>query len=348
MSWGLNNVTLDWTFSFLRFQADGIPEQQFTPKIIQIMAYRDGKLQMHATPAHMDLLSQMQPLMMLLSYIAYFPDRDFVKIKLRTATNQYAFHFLDKRYLDQHKLGVLSVSEFDINTAFEHWGYEETMAEYIFEYFWDSEKSQPTELADFKEWINDQVADFYLDWLEAKNNSAAKSLREITTSEKILSEMEQTWDIQLINEYGAPITEVLSFIDSEAFVYEDEQEMLHQNLASMSLTALKILIDQQGGWNIDYLKGKLGNEMGFQYTLFKKFSIKDVRYLLIMNTSIYDPDKNECLQIFRGNEYPLLEAVAGRIKLHSDLFTMNGQLGKREDQAKVQNIVIDCVKEVFR
>jgi hypothetical protein len=342
-------LTLDWTFSFLSVK----PEIRHKPEILQVYSYRDGKLQMTAIHVDLGILEQLQPLMILISYIAFFPERDFVKIKLRTSgTREYAVHFLDKRFINRDVLGVLSVTEFNLapnEQPFEHWGYEETMAEYIFEYYFDLLKNpdHAQELNEFPKWINDQVADFYLDWMEDKRNRPAETLRQLSTSEKSLSQMDQTWDIQLLNEYGGPITELLSFIDNNAFVYSDENETMVQNLTSMSLTALKMLIDQQGGWNIEYLKGKLANEMGFQYTFFLKFLIKNVRYLLVMNSSLYDPVNEQCLQIFRGNELRLLEHIAGHIKLYADYFTEEGQLVSPEHQSNLQKFILDGVKRFW-
>lgn len=338
-------MVLDWTFSFL-----SVSKTNPKPEIFRIASFRDGNLQLMATPKDIDIISQMEPLLSRLSYIAFFPEKDFVKIKLRMEQNHYAVHFLDKRFVDQNVLGVLSVTEFEVDSPFEYWGYEETMAEYIFEYFKDinqySEKTE--ELKEFPTWIKIQVSDFYLDWLEAKKNRTAESFHQIATSEKILSQMEQTWDIQLINEYGAPILDMISFIDGEAFVYQDENEIMSQNLTSMSLTALKIVIDKQGGWNIDYLKGKLGNEMGFQYTFFKKFMIMNIRYFLIMNSSLYDYEKQECIQIFRGNEFELMDYIAGRIKLTAELFDLNGQLIDPKAHDRLKGIIVDAASEFFK
>jgi len=111
-------MVLDWTFSFL-----SVSKENLKPEICRIASFRDGNLQLMALPKDTDILSQMEPLLSLLAYIAFFPDRDFVKIKLRTDHNQYAVHFLDKRFVDNGILGVLSVTEFDVDSAFEFWGY---------------------------------------------------------------------------------------------------------------------------------------------------------------------------------------------------------------------------------
>ena len=76
--------------------------------------------------------------------------------------------------------------------------------------------------------------------------------------------------------------DVISFIDKESVFTPDESETA-RSLESMSISALKILIDQQSGWNINYIKNRLENEMGYSYVLFDKFDVRGIKYLIIMN-----------------------------------------------------------------
>ena len=83
---------IDWSFSFVRVL-------EGNPIIDLVCSFRDGRSHLLATSQNFpEVISQMNSVMQLLSYIAYFPgQKDFTKIKLNTAGNQFAVHFLDKR-----------------------------------------------------------------------------------------------------------------------------------------------------------------------------------------------------------------------------------------------------------
>ncbi len=181
------------------------------------------------------------------------------------------------------------------------------MAEYTFEYYQDllllEDKTEEERWNLLYDWLIPQMENFYLDWGVAKKDfDAAKSKHSRVELADVFAQMasanhdslqgkkvletlsstvkskptddttngpEQWWDIQLINEFGQPLTDLISFIDGDAFILNDDTQMVSQNLESMSLSALKILIEQQGGkWFITYMKMRLRNEMGYQYTFF--------------------------------------------------------------------------------
>lgn len=182
------------------------------------------------------------------------------------------------------------------------------------------------------------------DDLHALPPEIQNALGEMVSAE---NKFEHWWDIQLINEYGQPIADTLSFINGEAFLM-DEELKFSQNLESMSLSALKILLDQQGGtWVIRYLKMSLPNEMGFQYCFFNTFKIGPVNYLLIMNSAIYNIEQSECLQIIRGNEIVLLEKITSEILHHQDLFTTDGLLKDPQNSKLLHHIIIKLAQSLF-
>jgi hypothetical protein len=157
---------------------------------------------------------------------------------------------------------------------------------------------------------------------------------------------EQWWDLQIINEYGQPITDLISFIDDQAFTLDSESDRMEQNLESMSISALKLLIDTQGGWNIKYLKNRLRNEMGYQYTFFEKFTVEDIRYLIVLNSSLYDLKSEKCLQAFRGFEFDLLEEIASRVSTHTIFFSQQGQLNP-ENKQLTQRIIMNSIDHFY-
>ncbi len=317
-------------------------------------SFRNGKAQLLATRENFpEVIKQMESVITLLSYIAFFPNKDFTKIKLDTSGNHYAIHFLDKRYIDQGFLGIISVSEYDTPVTYDIWGVEEMMAEFVFDYYTDLKQSVENEsinLQEFNNWLSIEIKEFYVEWYDAKKEFRASSSekKEIThDGTKAPKSFEQWWDLQLINEYGAPLTDMISYIDDVAFFVTDEAEQNTQSLESMSLSALKILIDQQGGWNIKYLKNRLKNEMGYSYTFFCKFSVRDVRYLLIMNSAIYDLEAETCLQAFRGNEFDLLDLIASKLEHHTMFFTQNGQLNL-DHKKLIHQIILNYISNVYK
>ena len=347
-------MPLDWNFIFVR---SSLEEK---PNLDHICSFRDGTAQFSADEQHLpDIIQQMDAMITLINYIAYFPNKDFTKIKLRTSSNQFVIHFLDKRYLDSNFLGVLSVSETDEVETFETWGIEDLMGEFIFENYREMMKSQAeTEFRfqDFEAWLAPEIKEFYSDWEVAKKKAKIPSkldfpekVKEVPgippteTTEK--KNFEQWYDIQIINEYGQPLTDLISFIDENSFVFDSDIDKVDQNLESMSISALKILIDTQGGWNINYMKNRLKNEMGYQYTFFEKFTVEDIKYLIIMNSAIFDFETDTCLQAFRGFEFKLLEQIASRI-CHLTFFTNLGQI-HLDNKALIQRIIMNCVKHFF-
>jgi hypothetical protein len=333
---------LDWSFTYLKIIKDGDPQILFS------CTYRDGEKQLLATPEKTpDVIQQLKPVMTLLTYIAFFPNKDFTKIKLDTPSNHFAIHYLDKRQLDKDFLGIFSVSEYQTETIFEYWGVEEMLAEFAFDYYHDNSVSNQNFDENY-DWLSIEIKNFYMDWKEGKQkhfsgNQNVKTLRNIPDEEKIF---EQWWDLQLINEYGAPLTDMISFIDDNAFFLTSENEVISQSLESMSISALKILIDQHAGWNIRYLKNHLNNNMGFSYTFFEKFTIKDVRYLLLMNSSLYHIEKEECIQMFRGNEFSILRSLADKLATHTLFFTEEGQI-EASHKPEIHKIILDYIREAY-
>ena len=345
-------MTLDWTFSMVHVL-------EGNPTVDLVCSFRDGRSHLLATPQSFpEVIGQMDSVMQLLSYIAYFPNKDFTKIKLDTSGNQFAIHFLDKRWLKSNKgfLGILSVSEFNVDDPFEMWGVEEIMANYIFEYYQDMSiftDDAKISLQKFQDWLSIEVKSFYKDWNEAKLphlETKKGPILHSSTDSPLPSEKsplyEHWWDLQLINEYGQPLSEVISFIDKDAFLIPEESENIARSLESMSISALKILIDQQSGWNICYLKNRLANEMGFSYVFFEKFAVRDVKYLLIMNSSWYSLKEDVCVQRFRGNEFDLLLKLCEKLQMHTLFFTKQGQL-ETSNKELIQKIILNTVQKGY-
>ena len=311
------------------------------PEIELLCTFHNGRTQFVAyQDNNPNLIKQMENVMMLLSYIAFFPQKDFNKIRLETSGNRFAVHFLDKRFLAEDGfLGILSVSEYDNVNVFSTWGVEEMMSEYVFDYYHDLSKEGSIQIPEFQKWLESSILDFFIDWADAKKINLAESHEKQIEIHKNQEIFEEWRDIQLINEYGQPLSDLISFINDKPFYFYDESEAIAQNLESMSLSALKLLIDQQGEWSIRYLKMKQRNLMGFQYVFFEKFEIRGIKYLLILNSALYDIKKGVCLQAFRGDEIRILENISNKLQQNDAFFMDNGQL-VREYKDAIQRIIV--------
>ena len=326
------------------------PDLNKTPKIDLLCTFHNGRIKIVADQNNNpDVIKQMENVMMLLSYIAFFPQKDFNKIKLETTGNRFAVHYLDKRFLlDDGFLGIFSVSEYENVNIYSGWGVEEMMANYIFDYFHDLNKEGTIQIPEFQKWLESQILDFYVDWADSKkqylaeiqgNGKKSDILEQKDKSHSVIVDKFEIWrDIQLINEYGQPLTDLISSINNKPFLFFDESEDISQSLESMSLSALKLLIDQQGGWNIKYLKMRLRNRMGYQYVFFEKFEICGIKYLLIMNSALFDINEGICLQAFRGDEFKILSEISIKLQQHEMYFSENGQI-KKENKRNVQEII---------
>jgi len=333
-------MPLDWSFTFMRLNNEVVPE------IIYQISYQNGKHNFNITRPNSE---ESKTHTMFLSYIAFFPEKDFTKIKLRTDEHRFAIHFLDKRYVDQNFLASLSISEYDVEEPFELWGVEELFAEYASEYFFTSFSKFTTshEFAKFKIWLNDQAADFYLDWKEAKEKHI-ESKKHAKHSQMIQLKFEQSLSLTVLNEYGQPLIDMISFKNDYPSIATGSEEIIDPNLESMSLSARRLLIVTQGKeWKIDYIKQKLKSGMGYQYIFFLPFKIGQISYLIMMNAGQFDYKSQKFLPIFRGGEPKILEAIKAHIEQRPELFSSHGLLNEHIDQTIIHDIIIGEVRKTF-
>lgn len=338
-------MPLDWNFLFV--SSNHIEN----PQIEYVCSFRDGNFQFSANAtdnAGSDIIKQLEPVVILINYIAYFPQKDFTKIKLHAGNNQFAIHFLDKRFLEQGFLGILSVSEFDQQAPFENWGVEELLAEFAFDNF--MEMKNPTKIGEFdfskyQKWLESEIKEFYKDWQEARREELTKKVDNESKYKALnYDKYEQWWDFQVFNEYGNPITDLVSFINDQSYVVDSTDEKIMQNLEGMSLSALKILIETQGAWNIMYLKNQLKNEMGYQYIFFSHFSVERIKYLIILNSALYEISSGKCIQAFRGFEFEMLNQIAVHLVQHPDFFNQQGQI-RPENKSLTQRIIMKTIQQ---
>ena len=341
---------LNWTFNFLRINQEdkGDPEVQLS------IAYSEGQRTFYACKSNnSEILHQIKDAMTLISYIAFFPNKNYSKIVLKTESNTYAVHYIDKRFLDKNFLGCFSVRESEVDNPFETWGVEEMMAEYIFQYFYEeifTKFKEFEDTAEFLGFVDGQVSEFYMDWYDAREISLIKKSHKLEKNKikDVSKKYENWWDIQIIDQYGAPITNQINFIDKKAFTFQDDDEEIKQNFNSMSISALRTLLKHQGAhFNIHYIKERLENQMGHGYCFFKPFSHDEKHFMLIMNTAQYNIEKGICEEIFSGNEKNSINNIASRLKLNLRAGKMNitsGIVNEKEAEEKFRKILLEEIQ----
>ncbi|MHA1340744.1 MAG: hypothetical protein ACTSRZ_11665 [Promethearchaeota archaeon] len=120
--------------------------------------------------------------LMLLSYLALFPGKDIIQIKLGTSQNSlYTILYFTKKYKEKGLIGCFSFSEFNTNTPFI-WGKEYKIMEEVFDKFYEtfsnlfssSEGYTLDALNNYFKWMDEIIKDYYERWLVAKNKFYSK------------------------------------------------------------------------------------------------------------------------------------------------------------------------------
>ena len=120
--------------------------------------------------------------LMLLSYLALFPNKDIARIKLDTSQNSlYTIFYLDKRYKDKKFIGVFSFSEYNTSQPFI-WGREDEIMRKIFDLFHDKfpdlfTKQGGYSLDDLNEYyitMDIKIKMWYEEWLKARDEFYGK------------------------------------------------------------------------------------------------------------------------------------------------------------------------------
>jgi len=114
--------------------------------------------------------------LMLLSYLALFPNKDIIQIKLGSSQNSlYTVLYFTKKYKEKGLIGCFSFSEFNTNTPFI-WGKEKEIMEEIFDKFYEtfphlfsrSEVYTIDALNNYFIWMDGKIKEYYEEWIVAK------------------------------------------------------------------------------------------------------------------------------------------------------------------------------------
>jgi hypothetical protein len=120
--------------------------------------------------------------LMLVSYLALFPSKDIIQVKLGTSQNSlYNIYFFDKRFKDEGFIGVFSFAEYNTSQPFI-WGKEEDIMLNIFQKFKESfpqlfsikfenendNISNLDKLNNYYTWMDKTIKLYYEGWEQAK------------------------------------------------------------------------------------------------------------------------------------------------------------------------------------
>ncbi len=155
---------LIWNFDIIK--RAGFSDEDF-PQVLFSRSYKDGK------PFQVE---KDQKQLIFLSYLALFPGKEVVKIKLGVeGLTTYSAYYFAKKYFHQSILGVLNVQEYESKHDFE-WVNEEELANVFLENFYKFFLAQPigsenefkAKLQEFTELLDQGIEYNYIQWKKGK------------------------------------------------------------------------------------------------------------------------------------------------------------------------------------
>ena len=159
-------------------------------------------------------------------------------------------------------------------------------------------------------------------------------------------DLQRKWEIQLINTYGNPLTEVLTFINGEHIDENSEERQNKQTLEGMTYSVLKSFVDQQ---NLHLINMKSRTIAGIEYILFKTVKFGDMSYLLILNVNNYDPQNCANVDLLKGDEKEALDNIAAElIENHDQYFdTKSGNKATKLDH-EIESLIYRHCRSQFK
>ena len=157
---------LIWNFDIIK--KAGLTDEDF-PQVLFSRSYKDGK----PVQSQKD-----EKQLIFLSYLALFPGKEVVKIKLGVeGLTTYSAYYFAKKYFHQNILGVLNVQEYESKHDFE-WKDEEELANVFLENFYafflskpiSSEEEFKTKLQKFIELLDQGIEYNFQQWKKGKND----------------------------------------------------------------------------------------------------------------------------------------------------------------------------------
>jgi hypothetical protein len=344
-------MVLLWTFDFIR-ASQSVEGGQ---RIIFSQAYENGR----PTPVQRE-----QELLVFLAYIAQYPGREITKIKVAAGehSNQYALYYIYKR-LDSRFIGILGVSETNVPSPVT-WGAEELMATYIFDYYQESlmegRLNTGQGVEEYRNWLHERVHEFFEDWcsdtehervaqIQQRKVSLAMAFQRVGSGKsgdvmvdmdpEVAARIDRTCKLQLINEFGSPVTDVTFFKNGTRIPWGTVAEQSTQSMESMSLSMLQTLTEMTKKTHVvKYIKLKLSGGTGHAYLFFHPIKIAGTTFLILGEYVTTERETGTCLQAFLGDEETILRNIGNKLAEHPEWFKKSGDLAHDRYAAEVEKI----------
>ncbi len=308
----IGDLMLIWTFDFLKRDQT----VQGGQKILHSRTYLDG--------VYSEKFKDKDKNSLFLAYLTLFPGKEIVKIRLIPPdSNEYVIHYLEKRFIDNGLIGVLTVQEINTDKPFNTWGSEDLMAQYIFGYYFErvlaGELCTVQEILEFHKWLDEEITEYYKEWLDEREKCFELERKappmNSESEDRFWQDVDKLWEFQFINEFGFPITNVIRYKNGIKQNWGSEEEINFQNLESMTISVLKSILEQsKRKMIIDYFKVKLENELGYSYVFFKYITVESITIVLLLSIGYYNKKHLQMIQYFKGNERKVLDEIKNTIE----------------------------------
>jgi hypothetical protein len=347
-------VVLVWGLDFVKY------DKEYS--IIFSRTYVDGEL----FNPEIDVKDPANSHEVLANFLTLFPKKDIESIKLDSNENiLYNIIEFYKEFKALGFVGIFSIAEYDTQQPFI-WKKAYNVRDIVFEKFYEmfpnffmntgfeeSDRTKP-----YFDWLDGIIKDLYYEWSISKDKFYSKhetlSLNETNSSididnaignqikitknlndtEKTSSKVSSSWEIQLINTYGNPVTPISRFQDGYYFA-PIEDDIFYQGIEAMSFSVLKNIVDMRS-MNLNHIKECLPDNSGYEYIIFE--TIENKGLLLIMYVINYDLQTKMGLEIPMDDELKVLRKMAEEIS-QKDWFDD----GKLKDKKNTEDLI-----EIYR
>jgi hypothetical protein len=182
--------------------------------------------------------------------------------------------------------------------------------------------------------------------ISMKEAQRALDFVKLSKTDSKWMELHRRWEIQLINTYGNPLTEVLTFINGEHIAENSEERQNRQTLEGMTYSVLKSFVEQQ---KLTLINMKSRTPAGMEYILFKTVKVGDMSYLLILNVNNHDPQTSTNVDLLKGDEGEVLENIANELIEKKEQFfdTKSGNKAQKLDH-EIESLIYRHCKAQFK
>lgn len=177
-------------------------------------------------------------------------------------------------------------------------------------------------------------------------HEAALPFQHLEQNDKLWLNLIRSWEFQLLNSFGNPLTKILSFQNGEQKEWGSEEEQNMQSLMGMSYSVLRSFVEQQ---KLKLQNMKVRYSGGIEFILFRSFNIGSHQYLLIMNVNNFNTDAQMAIDVLKGDEDRTIDSIVDDLSQnHKDWFTEKGEYSDPKISREVENLFYRHCRNAFR